>query len=103
MVASIECPAPDMLRRLVEHGGTAAEVEGLAQHLEQCEPCGQAVESLLGNSPMVAALCGSMADLPEEKAVQELKERLRRLRPAANVGLFREETVYPSSSRPTQS
>jgi hypothetical protein len=93
MAAVVPCPAPEVLRRLVQKGGAPAEIESLAQHLEGCETCGKVLETLLAADSTVAGLRASTAELPRDQAVLDLKERLRRLQPAAVAAQARDETV----------
>ncbi len=87
MAAVDPCLAPDLLRRLVEHSGPEEEIEKLTRHLEVCETCGKALDTLLARDATLAGLRGSPgAALPRGQALQDLQERLRRLRPAADAG-----------------
>src|SRR6202030_1399078 len=84
MAAVFQCPSPEALQRLVENGEPADEIAGLAQHLEKCETCGQALDAVLAANSTVSGLrAPPLGDLPAGKTLEELKERLRRVHRAA--------------------
>jgi serine/threonine protein kinase len=96
MAAIRQCPPPETLHRLLESGGSADEIEGLAQHLEQCDACGKALEGLLASNTTVQALGSSTAsDPPASPALTQLKKRLQMLQPAAEAGRARAWIRFP--------
>jgi WD40 repeat protein len=82
-------------------GGDAAEIESLAQHLEQCETCGKALETLLAADPTVIGI-GAAPQLPAGHALEALQERLRLLRPEADKDRTCDDTL-DLGTRQTQS
>ncbi|MFM9965144.1 MAG: protein kinase domain-containing protein [Planctomycetaceae bacterium] len=83
MNAIVNCPKSDTLRRAIEQGGTQEEIDELAAHLEHCETCGETLEIFLANDPTVSVLRQSPSlEMPQEPAVRELLDRVRKLRAA---------------------
>ena len=88
------CPNPEAMRNLIEHGGPDAEIEVLASHLEQCEACGQAMDTLLGVDSTVADLqSGKMIQIPSGPVLEELKSKLHGLKPVAATALEQNQTL----------
>src|SRR5262249_53923727 len=87
MAAALQCPDRATLLRLFTQGGPAVEVENLTSHLEQCARCGEMFDELLQQDNVaVGLLQPGSSGLPDSSAVQKLRERLNRLRPASAGG-----------------
>src|SRR4051794_31872317 len=96
------CPDADRYQRLVALQLTAVEAEELLQHLEDCPSCAQKVAALPAQDTLLERVqpTSTLSDDMSAKRVNELIERLSRLRPAApwpapNAALPLRDTARP--------
>ncbi len=93
------CPTADVLQKVASGNGAPGECEELASHIEQCRQCGESLDTLLAKDPTVQALQGGKRlELPNSQRLDELKESLRQLRPAALAVANQTETFASSAA-----
>ena len=87
MAATIQCLDSATLLRLFGQGGSRVEIDSLAEHVEQCSRCGEAIDELLRKDEVTLGLGRSVdtASGPESEALKNLRQRLNKLRPPAPV------------------
>ncbi len=81
------CPNAATFERLRSGQLSAADVEQLARHLEQCGRCAAAVEALKPDDTLTDALRAKSTaiDRPEGDVVAKLVSRLKQIRPLASA------------------
>src|SRR5687768_7612636 len=86
MAAGSPCPTRERLRLVVEDTATDEDFARLVEHVEQCERCGLAVDTLLAHDETFVGLAAVQLPLPAVDAVAEqIKQRLRLLQRGARV------------------
>ena len=50
----------DALLQVIEKGGSSNEIDAMAEHVEQCDVCGDTLEVFLAKDPTVVALRRSL-------------------------------------------
>jgi len=88
MNATLDCPTPEALRRLMSGLADEEAIDRFAHHLAGCPHCTQAIRELGQDDPLLAALrtaCVKAAE-EDEPHVAELIETLRLLRHDAALG-----------------
>jgi serine/threonine protein kinase len=76
---ALSCPESGRISALLLAQLPAEEIEPLAQHLEQCNRCGETLDQLLKQDTLVDAMRGqaTVLDVPSSPAVEALLTRLR--------------------------
>src|SRR5689334_19271191 len=85
MPANSVCPDPSLFRSVVQGERSAAEIDALAEHVEDCPRCAEAVERILPSGETLAEVLGvdtKPDEEDEDPAVQGLIERMQQMRPA---------------------
>jgi len=97
------CPDDRSLKRFLLGQSTAEEAEAVKRHLEACERCVAALQTLDANDSMVTALQarGGIAGEVTDQGVRLLTEWLKNIRLPAMTNLYRpagprEETTPPT-------